>query len=1111
MLASILLSLLSASTANAEDDLLHAHLTPRIEIHNSGFSHVPLYIADRVEAVAVDTHGNMYAGTSRGVQVITPSGERRHFDEPAAEIKDIRLNPVSDTVWFAHSKGVAVFDRARMDFVDLGNTDFRDYSIESEAPRPIYRLEVAKSGNTYFITEDQLPKLIKVSADGLDSEQISVSGPLGEAHADWEPTFIGIGRSETYLLIAELSGEMYRVNLDDNNEAVSEKFTAPCDLVAYGIQSGDMAYLICRDFPPGLKPVHKIASFNAVTGDWSVFEAPPGVGFSGRANFGPSGELIVAGENSDVFKFDPANNFEYERYDLDPGGVDVEVTNVASDRFGRIWATRDSDLSYLTTSDTISKIRYPASQRKPGSTTATSYVDGSLVVYDSDGRWEFDDFEQQGKTSSHFTRYKKLSREADCDSPATKNKANKTFMEVCRVDGDIGSHASALAGVYVFDDRYLYTYYNDYPAFVVRNKTNGEQVRIKLKVNVSEGLDGETLEDPEIVDIVGLTGILRIEQDRYLASLYPRGVVELKFDSGGVIPEITLLSPTAYTLGIHSYRGAYIWVADAGIEIFREVGGEYVSEVVDNPDRAKIAWEENKGSALDQFGNLYVAHGHDVIKLDFHYDEGRKIWRYSTESLADTMRLMGSVWTVAVRGTDLIVASSGRITAMSIPTGQIKTFGELQGVPRKEFVSAAKTYTEKSLVLPMEGETILVGPIDYESDPGYKHIEADIGSIEISGVEVPKAKMSVDENGDYLLQLDSSYARGEILHVAFQADDYLSFHAGTHSVLYTDIQQETTPQSNAGNEFILVLSEAMEGTSHELAYEFKPSVTHWTRQSQEQPWNKPLVRKLNIVIDKPWNKVDLGSGPFNLIPILSLLLGGFLLAVLFFWGQRQKAEQNLKIKEAISHERLANEKTRTQEQQHRMGNLLNTTMSKIHMLASNAGKNKEDSLNDLGHHLKRLVKMNSTLAKDKELDMATLIEDVVSDVIYLYAKTGYKVTTKVDIDQYRPGFKHGDIIGQIVSELIVNTCKHCRTEECEITISARESESHLTLEYEDTAGGIPERAIAQAYEDMKKPAMFDGGLNQVLRLASELKVEAEAEITNTGKGMRFNATFILRR
>ncbi|MFT7287781.1 MAG: two-component sensor histidine kinase/ligand-binding sensor domain-containing protein, partial [Halieaceae bacterium] len=945
-----------------------------------------------VRAVHVSQRGYLWAGTREGL-VRYKSGQQRTWQQtsdgrqglPSGMVNIIHEDDEGN-IWVGTARGVAVLPTAADQFqvvVQSDETQESQLDVVDFVAQGAHLLAISAGGEVYRVTLDSAQSLSIL--DGLIAPDVPSLGSqtVTSASANAEELFLGTIRNGIYRL---------RLEQADHYQIV-EVIASPAAVVDVQVDADALLWLD-RDSGLNSRPLedHGPPSINdPLAGDSQGYYRAMAASSLRSAWLGAGPNIVrIRGDRADTVRLPGRGN---------------EVRSITVDRAGNIWIGTYYGLFYGL--DTDFDTLQTAAAYDSGVIASLAVSQDKLYLGGQNlwvGEVGSDRFEELVSTyDSEALAALRLNPLDVGQNPVTALSASEQFL---------------LVGYFV-------------DGMDVIDFTTGRVTNL-----LTTGPGGQSLKN------IGVSAFSRVSENRWLASFYFYGLVELEITSKSGFPDIKVrkLSDHGALIGVHRItENRYLAVDQKDLLVVdRLADGEYTVRAFQSAPLGIVfaVQADGEGGALLGIENIGVRRLTRQMLDEARFDPAHS--PYLEKYLGQR-----TIWHLLLDTDDRLWATTnnGLYVLDLLEEKLLSHLSYRDGLPSNEFEYGAHA----SLQTP-QGEKLFIsskGPVAFQApaqarDHGIKLIWSD---ITLNGASI-YSQLQQHEDGRTVLELPFSAVNKGVLQLEYGYDDHVKALDASYAVRYRDDSNWLT----SGQPSLTI-------TGHQ----------HWDSVYLEVAMlnsNGAVISDLlalEIRVAPPIYM--LGIADLRVVVPLCITVAALLLLVQLRARRRQAdvlaaADRTRQLMEAEMRGRLSEKEILLREIQHRVGNIFSSFAASVRIMQrAAASEETRDSL----EHLNARIKVQSAVhmllqhADSTDINVANMIRQVIAGARDLRREKDPR-PVDVQLDDLYMTYSKAQYIGLIVNELVTNTYKYgCDSEtDCMASVGlSLNGDGSASFEYRD--------------------------------------------------------------
>ncbi len=1022
--------LVLASTAHAETKFTTANVS---SVVREGFALREFSDIDlpqgSVRAVHVCQRGFLWAGTREGL-VQYKSGQQRVWQQTADGISGLPSGMVNDIyedwpghIWVATVRGVAVKENGADDFrivVQSERSREKPLDIVSLVPVSDFLLAVSASGE--LLRLDQNGAQLLTAGIGFNGmEQAPLESQI----------FTTAAASGDNLFIGTVASGIYRLTMNRDQYTVQGKVPTTGAVVSMEVADDTLLWL-SRDTGMNWLPLgsdEQPSTIDPMADSVQGYYRAMAVRSPRSAWFGSGPNVVrVRGDKAEVVRLPGRGN---------------EVRSVTIDRAGNIWIGTYYGLYYALDTE-FSTLR-----------TASGEASGVVSSIATNGEKLFIGGQNLWVGGLDSAQYPELAT-----TYGTEGLPNLRVNPL-----SIGQ--DPITALDAHGDLLIVGYYVG--GFDVIDLGNGQ-------VSNFTQLNGQSLEN------IGVSGVVRINENTWLATFYYLGLVELTINRTDGAPRISARQLNTIQTLIGVYRiseSTFLAVHEQGLlRIERTTDDTYRVDPFSNSPLGLIF-----ALAPDGYGGAYL--GVENVGV-----------RHLTSDMVHNLRLdprplkaiepylaRRTVWHLVLDDQDeLWVTTNNGVYVFDLPREALRSHVTYQdGLAADEFEYGPNA----SLKLP-NGDKVFVssaGPVSFRDIVPARNTPINLGwtKVSIDGQAAIEKLQKIDDH-HFTLDVPFSAVSQGVLRLEYSYDDHIKAQDATYALRFSE-EQDWLPGGLP----------AISLTGH-------------------QDWGPVDVAIAMLdgngdVISSPLNiGINVAPPPYvlwflDLRIAIPVVIGIAILLLLVQWRARYRqqlavadAERKREVFEAEMRGRLSEKEILLREIHHRVGNILSNFAANVRTMQRSA---TNEETRDTLEHLNARIKVQSAVhlllqrSDSTDINVAHIIRQVVSGARDLHGTSDSR-PINLEIEDLYLRYSKAQYLGLIINEMLTNSYKYAldsqATDIASISLT-RSADGSATLTYRDYGSGLDRKAIERAMADDR--GQVRGGLIQVIAMARELKGEPE--------------------
>ncbi len=581
-------------------------------------------------------------------------------------------------------------------------------------------------------------------------------------------------------------------------------------------------------------------------------------------------------------------------------------------------------------------------------------------------------------------------------------------------------------------------------------------------------------------DDVGISSLLELGDNRWLATLYMYGLAEIHvIPQASGPPRVSLRKLSDHPTLIGIYRIAdsrYLAVGDKSLMVADVTAdGSYRFRPFDSapPGLIFAVAPDGLGGAYLGIENGGIRHlsSSMIERLDF-----------APDSVALTDRYIGqrTIWQLLLDSQDTLWATTNNgVYVFDLPRERLlshKTYRD--GLPSNEFEYGSsaflKTPNGEKLFLSNQGPVIFDSPAQRQQQP----IALNWASVTVDGESVAD-QITQSGQGNFRLELPFSAVSDSMLRLEYGFDDHIRALDSTYGW-----RPDTEGPWRTTGQPVLTISSARNWDPLSLDFVML--------SSSEQVISTPL--HLDIILTPPWYmlwRLDVR------VVVPTLIAVGLLVLTLQLRARRaqlvavRQAEQQRLIMEAEMRGRLSEKEILLREIHHRVGNILTNFAANVRSMQRSA---RSDETRDTLEHLNARIKVQSAVhmllqrSDSTDINVANMIRQVVSGSRDFMGDRDPR-PIQLELDDVYMTYSKAQYLGLIVNELLTNSYKYATGSSGDVFARVclkAQQDGTARFEYRDYGPGPTQAEINRA---TARNRVREGGFQQVVALVRELKGE----------------------
>lgn len=615
----------------------------------------------------------------------------------------------------------------------------------------------------------------------------------------------------------------------------------------------------------------------------------------------------------------------------------------------------------------------------------------------------------------------------------------------------------------------------------VVDRTNG------LVTNFTHTQDGQSLEG------VGVSGLVQVAPDTWLASLYLYGLVELQVENRGSSPpllNVTRVAEQETLIGVYQLDDSTYIAVDQNevLLVERAATGDYSTHTIDSLPGGIVFAVEPDGA-----GGVFLGIENAGVRQLSREMLQQK--RYAPQSIPVVEQYLQSntIWHLMLDSENTLWATTNQgIYAFDLSKQEMLahlTYAD--GLPSNEF-----DYSPHAKLKASNGDRLFVSakvPVVFSDTMRTREEKLRLfwTDVTLNGDPFSASKIST-VNPRATLSVDFADVATGLLEINYGYDDHVKASELSYAMRYGS-NGEWLPQS---------------GPTVQIARQ-----QYWG----ELPIQIAMLDTDGKIASQPLSVIVNIAPPAYIFWVLDLryVMPAILLtaAVLLYMQRRSRRNQRRALAEANTRRevyeaemrgRLSEKEILLRELHHRVGNLLTNFSSGISAMQRSAKQAEtKESLANLNARLKVQSAVHHLLQRSDRTDVN--IADVINRVSYGVRDLFQGIDGRsidLELEDIYITYSKAQYLGLIVNELLTNTYKHGSCPDAlhvaKMRLSYSDENEEMHFSYQDYGRGADEEALATAF--VRKRYSELRGLGQVVGLARELG--GEPLLYNDG-GLRF--------
>ncbi|MFT4769616.1 MAG: two-component sensor histidine kinase, partial [Glaciecola sp.] len=613
-------------------------------------------------------------------------------------------------------------------------------------------------------------------------------------------------------------------------------------------------------------------------------------------------------------------------------------------------------------------------------------------------------------------------------------------------------------------------------------------------VDLNTGAVSNVLTAPGGVDLssIGVSGMVQVADDTWLASFYLYGLVEITIVRTDQAPQVSLrqLSSHETLIGVYQVAKDRFLAVDQK-ELFivdRKSDGDYALRKFGAAPVGIIFSVEPDG-----IGGAYLA----IENVGIRHLSQQMLDEARFEPLSlhyvEPYLARKTVWHLLLEDRKLLWATTnnGVYVFDLIQENLVSHITYRDGLPANEF-----EYGTTSSLITASGEKLFIsasGPVSFRApvQPRDEEVQLTWTDVTVNGESVLD-QLERMEAGLSEITLPFSAVSDGVLQLEYGYDDHIKALDANYAIRFSE--------------------------DGEWLRESSPTITITQQQSWEPVHleiamlntNGAVISapmRMDISVEPPWYMwwvVDIRVAIPSVLLMSLLLLGVQLRAKRRQQRILARMERDRELMEAEIRGRLREKEIQLREIHHRVGNILSSFASNVRTLRRSANSlETRSTLEQLSARIKvqSAVHMLLQRADSTDINAANMIRQVVAGARDILAERDPR-PIDLDLDDAYMTYSKAQYLGLIVNELVTNSYKHglesTTPSLAQISFKLSDSGAGL-LYYRDFGPGVDEAMIDGVMSAPRSEATH--GLVQIVAMARELK--AEPQIKGRG-GLHFS-------